>query len=208
MANPSPWPTIHAERKALASDLESLSDEQWDTPSLCAGWTVRDVLAHMTGTAKISPATFLPKLIGSGFRLSAAQEKDIKRERGSSPADTLARFKEQVDSSKHPPGPGDSWLGEALVHAQDIRRPLGITHAYPADALTRVAEFYSGSNLVIGGKKRAAGLTWRATDTDWAKGSGPEVAGPAVSLMMAIAGRQAAVDDLSGEGVATLKGRF
>jgi hypothetical protein len=68
--------------------------------------------------------------------------------------------------------------------------------------------FYRGSNLLIGGKKRAAGLTLRATDADWSAGSGPEVTGPVVSLMMAIVGRQAAVDELSGDGVATLRQRF
>ena len=62
----SPWPTIHAERKALAADLESLSDQQWNTPSLCEGWTVRDVLAHMTSAAVMTPPKFFAKLAGSG----------------------------------------------------------------------------------------------------------------------------------------------
>jgi hypothetical protein len=65
--------------------------------------------------------------------------------------------------------------GETLVHAEDIRRPLGIAHADPIDALSRVANFYRESNLLIGGKDRLAGLTLRATDTDWTTGSGPEV---------------------------------
>jgi len=204
----SPWPTIHAERKALAADLESLTDERWNTPSLCAGWAVRDVLAHMTSAAVMTPPKFFAKLAASGFRFNAYAAKEVARERGDSPADTLARFKQCVDLSSHPPGPGDTWLGEVLVHAEDIRRPLGISHTYPTAALTRMVDFYRGSNLLIGGKKRAAGLTLRATDADWSAGSGPEVAGPAVSLMMAIVGRQAAVDELSGDGVATLKQRL
>jgi uncharacterized protein (TIGR03083 family) len=204
----SPWPTIHAERKALAADLESLSDQQWNTPSLCAGWTVRDVLAHMSATAAMTPPKFFGKMIASGFRFDSFANKEIARESTGSPADTLAVFEQRSDLSSHPPGPGETWLGEVLVHAEDIRRPLGISHTYPTEALTRMVDFYRGSNLLIGGKKRAAGLTLRATDADWSAGSGPEVAGPAVSLMMAIVGRQAAVDELSGEGVATLKQRF
>jgi hypothetical protein len=94
------------------------------------------------------------------------------------------------------------------VHAEDIRRPLGIAHTYPVNDVTRIAAFYRGSNLLIGGKRRAAGLTLRATDADWSAGSGPEVAGPAISLVLAITGRPAALDDLSGEGLAALNQRM
>jgi len=208
MAKPSPWPAIHEQRKALAADLEALSDAQWATPSLCEGWSVRQTLGHMTGTASMTPLAFFPRLIASGFRLSALQAKDIAKQTEGTPANTLARFKEKVDSSSSPPGPADTWLGETLVHAEDIRRPLGIKHEYPLDAVTRVADFYRGSNLVIGGKKRVAGLTLKATDTDWSAGEGPEVSGPAVALMMAVAGRKAALDDLTGPGLDTLKQRF
>src|SRR5436853_4626759 len=207
MAKADVWPTIHAERQALAADLETLSDEQWGTTSLCSEWTVRDALAHMTATAKISPSAFFGKIITSGFSLNKVQAKDITTEKGASPAETLARFKAQVTSSKHPPGPTDTWLGEVIVHSEDIRRPLGIKHEYPAAAALRVADFYKGSNLVIGAKKRVAGLKLRATDADWSHGDGPEVSGPIVSLVMAMCGRTAAIDDLSGEGVATLRSR-
>lgn len=201
------WPTIHAERAALAADLAGLDDRQWKTGSLCAGWTVRDVLAHMTATAKISPASFLPKLIGSGFSLDKMQAKDIESQRGGSPAETLANFKAVAGSSSHPPGPNDTWLGEAIIHAEDIRRPLGISHDYPADAAVRVADFYKKSNLIIGAKRRIAGLRLRATDADWAHGDGPEVAGPIVALVMAMTGRKAFHADLNGDGVATLAER-
>jgi uncharacterized protein (TIGR03083 family) len=207
MAGADPWSTIHAERKALAADLDSLPDDQWATPSLCPDWTVRDVLAHMTATAKITAGSFFPKLIAAGFSLKTMQKKDIVRERGSSPGDTLARFKAEVDSSSHPPGPGDTWLGEVVIHSQDIRRPLGIKHEYPTDALTRVADFYKNSNMVIGTKRRIEGVTLRATDTDWTHGAGPEVSGPMLSILMTMTGRQAALADLSGEGVAVLQGR-
>lgn len=207
MAKVDVWATIASERKALADDLGSLTDAQWDTKSLCDAWTVRDVLAHMTATAKISPGTFVGKLISSGFSLTKVQDKDIARERGSSPAETLANFKSILDSRKSPPGPKDTWLGEVVVHSSDIRRPLGIDHQFPTDAAVQVADFFKGSNLIIGAKRRIAGLQLRATDADWTNGTGPEVAGPIASLVMAMTGRKAALSDLKGDGVAELTSR-
>ena len=201
------WPAIHAERRALAADLRGLPDERWSTPSLCEGWTVRDVLAHMTATAKVSPLNFFPKLIGAGFSLGRMQNKDLAAERGGTPADTLANFESVIESTKAPPGPKDTWLGEAVVHAEDIRRPLGIKRDVPAELATRVADFYKGSNLVIGAKSRIAGLRLQATDTEWTHGDGPEVSGPILSLVMVMSGRKAHLDDLSGEGVGTLRQR-
>jgi uncharacterized protein (TIGR03083 family) len=203
----NPWPSVHAERQALADDLQSLSDDQWKTASLCTGWTVQQVLGHMTATAKMTPPKFFSGMIGSGFRFNSFAQKQIDREAAGSGADTLTRFRAEVSSTKHPPGPSTTWLGETIVHSEDIRRPLGIKHDYPADALISVADMYKGSNLLIGGKKRVEGLTLRATDTDWSTGSGPEVSGPMKDLVMAIAGRAAALDDLSGEGVETLRSR-
>jgi len=201
------WPVIHAERAALADDLTSLDDAKWSTASLCDGWTVRDVMAHMTATAKISAGAFLPKLIGAGFRLTAMQAKDMVVTRGSSAADTLANFKAEVNSSKHPPGPGDTWLGETLVHAEDIRRPLGIAHTYPTDAAVRLADFFKGSNLIIGAKRRIAGVRLKATDADWSTGDGPEASGPIMAIVMVMTGRKAALADLAGDGVSVLSSR-
>jgi uncharacterized protein (TIGR03083 family) len=201
------WPVIHDERKALAADLKGRGGEEWATPSLCSQWTVRDVLAHMISTARLTPPAFFGKLIGSGFNFEKVQASGIAANRGSSPADTMARFEAVLTSVKHPPGPADTWLGETIVHAEDIRRPLGIVHHYPTDAVVRVASFYQGSNLLIGSKRRIEGLALRATDADWSHGTGPEVAGPILSLVLAMTGRKAPVDDLTGDGVAALRSR-
>jgi len=201
------WPTIHAEREALATDLHDLTGEQWDTPSLCSQWTVRDVLAHMTSAATLTPPAFFGKLISSGFSFDKVQESGVAAQRGTSPAETLANFERVLDSVKHPPGPNTTWLGEVIVHAEDIRRPLGIKRSYPAGAVVAVADFYKGSNLLIGSKRRISGLALAATDTEWSHGTGPEVAGPILSLVMAMTGRSAVLDDLTGGGVATLRAR-
>jgi uncharacterized protein (TIGR03083 family) len=201
------WPVIHSERKALAGELAGLTEDQWARTSLCPRWTVRDVVAHMTATAKITPPSFFGKLLASGFSFTKMQEGNIARERGGSPADTLAGFEAVMNSVKHPPGPADTMLGETIVHAEDIRRALGISHDYPKDAVVQVADFYKGSNLLIGTKRRITGLALRATDTEWAHGTGPEVSGPMLSLLVAMTGRKAALDSLTGEGVATLRAR-
>jgi uncharacterized protein (TIGR03083 family) len=201
------WQTIEEERRALISDLSGLSDDEWATPSLCAGWSVRDVLAHMTGTAKITPGSFFPKLLASGLNFNRLQAKDIATERGGSPADTLINFEGVVTSRKHPPGPGDTMLGETIIHSQDIRGALGLEHGYPAEAAIRVADFYKNSNLIVGTKRRICGLTLRATDTEWTHGTGPEVAGPIIDLVMAMTGRQSPQGTLTGEGAPTLQAR-
>ena len=208
MASGSPWPTIHTERAALADDLAGLTDDQWETPSLCAPWTVRQVLAHMTVTATMTPPRFFLKLASSGFRFHRMTAREVAAESSGTPTQGLAEFRAHINDSTSPPGPVDSWLGETIVHAEDIRRPLGITHEYPVEAVLRVADFYKKSNILIGAKSRIDGLTLRATDADWSTGAGPEVSGPLLSLLLAMTGRRAVLDELSGEGLSQLSSRM
>jgi uncharacterized protein (TIGR03083 family) len=208
MASDSPWQTIHSERGALADDLGNLTDAQWATPSLCRPWTVHEVLGHMTVTAKMTPPRFFLKLASSGFRFHAMSARGVAAETSGTPTQTLGEFRSHINDSTAPPGPVDTWLGETLVHAEDIRRPLGIAHDYPMEALVRVADFYRKSNLLIGAKKRVAGVTLRAADADWSAGTGPEVNGPLLSLILAMTGRSAALSDLSGLGLSELSARM
>lgn len=204
----SPWPVIHSERAALAADLDGLDQAGWDTPSMCTGWTVRDALGHMTATAKMTPPQFFLGMLKSGFSFSKMTAAEIQRETAGPPADTLAAWRAAGKLTSHPPGPVDSWLGETIIHAEDIRRPLGITHEYPTEAVVRVADFYKGSNLIVGAKKRITGLRLRATDADWSTGDGPEVSGPILGLVLAMTGRAPALADLSGDGVTQLRSRM
>jgi uncharacterized protein (TIGR03083 family) len=208
MANSSPWPLIHAEREALAADLANLGDAGWATPSLCQGWTVLDVLGHLTATAKMTPPKFFAKLAAAGFQFEAMSAKDRTRETAAGAAACLAEFRRLATATSHPPGPVEAMLGENILHGEDIRRPLGIKRQYPTGAVVRVADFFKGSNLLIGSKTRIAGLTLRATDTEWTIGAGPEVSGPVLSLALAMTGRGAALDDLDGDGLEALRARF
>ncbi len=201
------WPVVRAERKALAADLGGLSDAQWQTRSQCDAWSVRDVLAHMVATSRMSGAAFLPKLAGAGFNFERLQSKGIEQNRGTTPADLLSTFVDRIDSTGRPPGPSMTMLGEVIIHSDDIRRPLGIAHEYPTDVVARLAEFFSNSSPIIHGKQRVAGLHLRATDTEWEHGSGPIVEGPILPLLLAITGRQSALAALSGDGIETLRSR-
>jgi uncharacterized protein (TIGR03083 family) len=199
------WQAVHTERRALADDLSSLDAGRWQTPSLCSGWTVHDVLAHLTATACMTPPKFLFKMASAGFSFPKFTDREVVAVGAGGPEATLAAFRQAETSTSAPPGPKISWMGETLVHGEDIRRALGIRHAYPVDWVTRVLDFYAGSNVLIHGKRRVEGLTLKATDADWSHGSGPLVEGPAMSLLMATAGRTAPLDDLTGPGLARLR---
>jgi uncharacterized protein (TIGR03083 family) len=201
------WPTIHAERQALADDLAELSEEQWHTRSLCTEWDVHDVLAHLLSAAKMTPPKFVARFTAAGFDFDRFAARQVAAEGAGGPTVTLAAFRAAIPRESAPPGPKDTWLGEAFVHGEDIRRPLGISHSYPLPEVTRVISLYARSNTIIGGKRRVAGVTLTATDTDFSLGSGPIVAGPAVSLMLAATGRKSALDELTGPGVEILRGR-
>jgi uncharacterized protein (TIGR03083 family) len=147
-------------------------------------------------------------MIRAGFSFEAMTGREIAELTGGTVQQTVDAFAGQLTSTSHPPGPDDSWLGETVVHGEDIRRPLGIRHDYPPEALPRCADFYRRSNLLIGGKRRVAGLRLRATDTDWSAGEGPEVSGPMLELLLAVTGRPAGLEKLTGEGLRTLGARM
>jgi uncharacterized protein (TIGR03083 family) len=201
------WPTIHAERRALAEDLDGLTREQWGTASLSAGWTVHDVLAHLLVLAGMTPFKFVTRFVGAGFNFARYADQGIAREQRIDPTRTLAAFRAAQNRTTAPPGPPETWIGEHIIHGEDIRRSLGITRTYPMDALLVTLDFYQRSQPIIGGRDRVAGLTLRATDADHSVGSGPEVAGPALDLALAATGRRAGWAALAGPGLETLKSR-
>lgn len=202
------WPAIHAERAALLADLEALTDEQWGARSLCSQWSVKQVFGHVIATAQMTPAKFFAGMAGNGFRFDRYIAANVDRFSAGTPVQLLATFRSLQHRTSHPPGPNDSWLGEAIVHAEDVRRPLGLHRDYPVEAVTQVADSYKGSNLVIGAKNRIAGVRLRATDTDWSHGTGPEASGRAIDLLLAMTGRPAGLAGLTGDGVEVLRARM
>lgn len=199
------WSLVHAERAALAADLADLTGQQWATLSLCTEFTVRQVLAHLTAGASLNSVRWLAGVIRCRFDFDRQVRMRLAQQLGATPADTLARFRRAVTSTTKPPLPVAALLGEAIVHGEDIRRPLGIRHDSPMATLTRTAEHYHGSDLTVPARKRVAGLRLVATDGPFAAGSGPLVSGPTLAVIMAMTGRTAYCDELRGEGVAILR---
>ena len=202
------WNAIRTERASLADALAGLPDDAWQQPSLCAGWSAREVVAHLIATAQMTPPRFFGRMIASGFRFHAMTAANIRHVLdGRSDAELVTLYRSLVDARTAPPGPALSWLGETIVHGEDIFRALGEYREHPAEHLTAVADSYASSNLLIGAKNRISGVRLKATDTDWSHGDGPEAGGPMIALVMAMTGRGPALDDLTGEGVAVLRAR-
>jgi uncharacterized protein (TIGR03083 family) len=201
------WSLIHAERAALAADLAELTDQQWATLSLCDRFTVREVLAHLAAGASLNSVRWLAGVIRCRFDFDQQVAMRLAEQMGAIPADTLARFRHVITSTTKPPLPVLAMLGEVIVHGEDIRRPLGIHRDYPITTLTRVTEYYQGSDLVVLAKGRIHGLRLAATDSAFATGSGPLVSGTTLALIMAMTGRTLYCDELDGDGVAILRDR-
>ena len=207
MSSTGTWSLVHAERAALAADLADLTDQQWATPSLCAGFTVRQVLAHLTAGASLNPARWMAGVMRCRFDFDKMVAMRLAEQLGATPAETLARFRHVVSSTVKAPVPTEAVLGEAIVHGEDIRRPLGIHRDYPITTLTQLACYYRGSDMVVPAKRRIAGLRLQASDGPFATGSGPLVSGRTLALIMAMTGRVTYCDELDGDGAAVLRAR-
>ncbi|MEU8120480.1 maleylpyruvate isomerase family mycothiol-dependent enzyme [Spirillospora sp. NPDC049024] len=199
------WPMVHAERAALIEDLSHLDAEQWEEPSLCDGWTVHDVVAHLVDTARTTRLGFVVRLAQARFDFHRQNAQGVERERGASPQETLERLRRVAPRRSTPPAPLDSRLVEEVVHGEDIRRPLGLVHSYPSEAVVRAVRLQARTSASFGGAKElTARIRLTATDADLSIGDGLEVSGTALSLLLAISGRQAALDELAGSGVSAL----
>lgn len=195
------------ERGDFADFLETLTPQQWEVPSLCVGWTVRDVVAHVISYEELGWAGILKRFARGGFIPSRAQEIGVREySRSRQELIDLLRAHQRPRGLTAMRG-GMIALVDGMIHQQDIRRPLGIPREIPHDRL-RTALRLALTAPPIGAPKRARGLTLVATDLDWSRGSGPEIRGPGEALLMAIAGRGHAINELSGPGQALLAERI
>ncbi|TFH72126.1 maleylpyruvate isomerase family mycothiol-dependent enzyme [Cellulomonas sp. HD19AZ1] len=202
------WAAIHAERTRLADDLTGLTDAQWAHPTLCADWTVEDVVAHLTAAATTGRWAWLRSIAGARFRPDVHNARRLAEHRGPTPAATLAAFRAVVDARVAPTGDLWAWLGEVVVHAADVREPLGIATAPEPDAVLAVAEGYVRKDFAVDSRTRARGLLLVATDSGFVSGAGLGVEGTTLDLVLALAGRAAVLPRLTGDGVGTLAGRI
>ncbi|TDQ01336.1 maleylpyruvate isomerase family mycothiol-dependent enzyme [Labedaea rhizosphaerae] len=194
------------ERGELADFLETLAPEHWDVPSLCTGWTVRDVVTHMIGYDELGLLRTIGSLARSGFSLHRSNAKRVA-EAEHTPAELIALLRKH----QRPRGITAAFGGfialvDGTVHHQDIRRALGKPREIPADRLRATLRLALRARP-IHAAQRAKGLGLVASDVDWTHGDGPQVRGPGEALLMALAGRAEALAELTGPGVATLAGR-
>lgn len=185
------WPLVHVERAALVDDLETLEEAQWRQASLCAGWTVHDVAAHLVDVALTTRVGFLWGLARARGDFDRQNDRGVTRHRGDSPRDTVQRLRDVASRTSGPPGGVDSRIVEEVVHGEDIRRPLGLQRDYPTDAVLRALRYQVTTSASLGGASDlVAGLRLEATDVDFSLGSGTVVRGTALDLLLAVSGRQ------------------
>ena len=196
----------YEERTDLAAFLETLTPQEWQASSLCDGWTVKDVVAHMVSYEELTPFGLM-KRFAKG-RIMHANEVGVEEFAPMSPQE-LMKF---LGRHLRPQGLTAAFGGmigliDGTIHHQDIRRALGYPRTVPVDRLERILPLVPG-NPRLGAGHRIRGLRLKATDLGWQHGKGLEVSGTGEALLMAMTGRREAVKELTGPGQATIAGRI
>jgi uncharacterized protein (TIGR03083 family) len=195
------------ERRDLADLLDSLTPEQWQQPSLCAGWTVRDVVAHVISYEELSILGTAGAFVRGGFSPKGVNRMRMDTYRHHEPAQLVTILRDHlVPRGLTTAFGGRIGLTDALIHHQDIRRPLGLHRQVPPERLLEALPF-SLRAPVLPSRRHARGLRLVATDLDWQDGDGDEVRGSGEALLLALAGRDDALGELEGPGVVTLEAR-
>jgi uncharacterized protein (TIGR03083 family) len=201
------------ELAAISELLHELSDEQWDAPSLCTGWRVRDVVSHMCVGYTTPMGSMVAKVAKRRFNVPKASfEESIAFASARTPKEILAVFDDvhtnQVQKGIAKVIKPTEGLVDHLIHHQDIRRPLGLPREMPEERLVAALEVVPGLGGFVKAKQRTAGLRLEATDVGWAHGSGPDVGGTGEAILLAASGRPVALPELEGDGVSTLRTRL
>jgi uncharacterized protein (TIGR03083 family) len=203
---------LRREREELIALLETLTPEQWATPSLCGGWTVQEVAAHLTAATNVTPLHTLVGTARAGFRVNGFIHDNAVQFARRGTEQILDGLRRDARTGAKPFGvPPAAPLVDALVHGLDIRRPLGLHRPVPADAFVDVADWAAGirfpGTIMVGGtpRHRRAGVTLVAEDADWRHGSGPEVHGSCAALLLVLTGRPVDDAELSGPGLDRLR---
>ena len=183
------WAAIDTQRGGVAEVLEPLTPEQWTTPSLCEGWRVRDVAAHLTHS-HMAPGKAMIEAVKSGFRFDPMIRR-LAIEDSRSQAQIVSALRAMVGSRRKFPMTSDrDPLTDILVHTQDITVPLGIDRAMPTEAAVEVANHLWRMRFPMQPARRLHGVRLIATDADFAVGDGREVRAPIRDVVMILAGRQ------------------
>ncbi len=193
MEDAAVWQHIATQRRELADLIEALDAEEpdcWSTPSLCVGWSVRDVAAHLTHSTLPAPR-ILFEAARSGFRFNAVVDRMARADRRP-PARIAEALRADAESRRHPPGTSSMEpLIDLLVHGQDLCVPLGIDRAMPDDAAVAAARRVWGMGFPFQARRHLAGMRLVATDVEFEVGEGRAHHAPIRDLLMQMTGRQA-----------------
>lgn len=202
------WRHIHAERAALGRLLADLSEQDWSHATLCPGWTVHEVAAHVISTPQIGwreMGAMVGRNLGRSY--NAIIFREVKRLGArETRASILADFERFATSTHHVPTTTSvEPLIDALLHHQDIARPLGQHHAMAPEAAVVAVDRLRRLAPLMGTGKLVRSTRMIATDVDWARGRGPSIKGPIQELAMVVSGRAPDPDLVSGEGLAAVR---
>jgi uncharacterized protein (TIGR03083 family) len=199
MATDDLMPLIVAERRAFAGVLAGLAEPDWEAPSLCAGWRVREVVAHMTMPFRYSPPRFLAELARSRGNFTAMSDRVARRDARAPIGTLLDGWRTNVDNGWKPPGGGLAGaLTHDVVHGLDITVPLGMEHPVSEEALRVVLD---NATSPLNRKHFGIDLTGvrlEAVDLDWAHGEGEPLRGAARHLLMVLMDRRLPAGVLTG----------
>lgn len=193
-----------AEREDLAAFLATLALDQWDAPSLCAGWRVRDVVAHIVSYEGLGLGGLASRLVSGRLVPDRINAVGVEALRQQQPDELIALLREHSRPSGLTAGFGGRIaLLDGLIHHQDIRRALGLQRTIPADRL-RAALPFALVAPPIKALWHIRGVTVVATDIGWSGGAGPEAHGTGEAVLMVMGGRRGVARELSGPGAQRL----
>jgi uncharacterized protein (TIGR03083 family) len=183
------WRYIDEQRSDLAGLLDTLTPDQWVAASLCAGWSVRDVAAHLTHS-HLGARNLLGAAVRSGFRFDAMMNRLVATD-NRTPEDVTAQLRAMVGSRRRPPTPTPlDPLMDVLVHGQDIAVPLGVDRQLPGPAAVAVAERLWHMRFPMNPRRTLPRVRLVADDAELAVGDGDTVRAPIRDLVMVLAGRR------------------
>lgn len=192
---------IAAERRELAEVLLALPAARWDEPTLCAGWRVREVVAHVTTPYRYSGVKVMWELARSGGSFNRMLDRCARRDAASLSADELATMlRDNAEHPWKPPGGGyEGALTHEVVHGLDFTMPLGLGRKVPEDRLRRVLDGLASPKSLKWFGVSLDGVALRADDMEWHYGSGERVTGAAQDFVMVLTGRRLPAGHLRGE---------
>ena len=192
---------IAAERRELAEVLEKLSAAQWEAPSLCAGWTVRHVVAHLTMPFRYPAPRFALELVKAGGRFQRMSDKVARRDAAMPTAELIAAVRDNARHPWKPPGGGyEGALTHDVIHTLDITSPLEIEHRFPAESIRTVLDSVTRPQARKHFGVDVGGTRLGAVDLDWSYGSGAPLLGRAQDLALLLTGRRVPDGAFSGAG--------